>query len=301
MPGRFKIKHLQLTLMILPAVVFFFVFSYIPMVGLSLAFQDFQYSKGMLSDFIGFKNFEFLFQSGDALRITRNTILYNLSFIIINLVLQVTCAIAISEFINRRFKKIAQTMMFLPYFLSWVVLGAFVYNMFSYEYGVVNTVLGSLNLDLINVYSNTGWWPFIIVVFQSWKSVGYGTIIYTAAIVGIDQEMYEAADIDGANVLQKIINITLPMLKPTIVVLILLNLSHVIRGDFNMFYNLTGNNPMLFGNTDIIETYVFRALTSTGDIGMGAAAGFYQAVFGFVVIVSVNTIIKKLQPDYSLF
>lgn len=298
---RFKIKSGQLTLMILPAVIFYFVFSYIPMAGLTLAFQDYTYSKGLLSDFVGFQNFRFLFLSGDAFRITRNTILYNLVFIGIDLVFQVICAIAISEFVGKKFKKVTQTMMFLPYFLSWVVVGAFVYNIFNYEHGVLNTFLRSGGLNPVNVYANTAAWPFIIVVFRLWKNLGYGTIIYTAAIMGIDQELYEAAGMDGANVIQKIRNITLPMLKPTMVTMILLNLSHVIRGDFNMFYNLTGSNPMLFNNTDIIETYVYRALTSTGDVGMGAAAGFYQAVLGFVIIMTVNGIIKKNQPEYALF
>ena len=298
---RLKFRRWQLTLMILPAIIYYFIFSYIPMAGLSLAFQNYTYTKGMFSDFVGLKNFRFLFATGAAWEITRNTIIYNLCFIIFNLIFQLVCAIAISEYTNRKFEKVTQTMMFLPYFISWVVVGTIIYNLFSYEYGVLNSLLKFLNLEPVNVYMKPNVWPIIIIIFEVWKKLGYGTIIYTAAIMGIDQELYEAAGLDGANVLQKIKNITLPMLRPTIVTLLLLECSKVVRGDFDMFYNITGNNAMLLGKTDIIETYVYRALTSTGDVGMGAAASFYQSVVGFVMIVSINWIIKKIQPEYALF
>ncbi len=298
---KIKIRHWQLTLMVLPAILYFFVFSYLPMVGLAMAFQKYTYTKGIFSDFVGLDNFKFLFVSGDVVRITRNTILYNLAFIVVNLVLQLVCAIAISEFTSRRFEKVTQSMMFLPYFLSWVVVSAIAYNIFNYEYGLLNNILKSLKQEPINVYMKTAWWPVIIVLFNTWKSLGYGVIIYVAAIMGIDQELYEAAKIDGANVVQRITKITLPMLRSTIVTLLLLNISRAVRGDFNMFFNLVGNNSFLYSKTDIIETYVYRALIHTGDVGMGAAASFYQSVIGFVLIITVNGIIKKLQPDYALF
>lgn len=298
---RIKFRKWQMTLMILPAIIYYFIFSYIPMVGLSLAFQNYTYTKGMFSDFVGLNNFKFLFVTGAAWEITRNTIIYNLCFILFNLIFQLVCAIAISEYTSRKFEKVAQSMMFLPYFISWVVVGTIIYNLFSYEYGVLNSILAALNLKPINVYIKPEIWPVIIIFFEVWKKLGYGTIIYTAAIMGIDQQLYEAAEIDGASVLQKIRNITLPMLKPTVVTLLLLDCSKVVRGDFDMFYNITGNNAMLLQKTDIIETYVYRALTSTGDVGMGAAASFYQSVIGFVLIISINGIIKKIQPEYALF
>lgn len=294
-------RNWQLTAMIAPAIIFFAIFSYIPMVGLVLAFEDFKNDKGLLSPFVGLYNFRFFFSTGDAFNITKNNILYNLFFIGVGLVLQIACAIALSEIAGKWFKKITQSMMFMPYFISWVVAGAFVYNMFNYEYGAVNTFLKSIGVTSVDIFSNTALWPFIIIFFQAWKTVGYGTIIYLAAITGIDQELYVAADIDGANVYQKILHITLPMLKPTSIILVLLALGNVIRGDFNMFYNLTGNSPLLYAKTDIIETYVYRALSSSGDIGMAAAAGLYQSVLGFIIIMTVNTIIRKTNPDYALF
>lgn len=294
-------RNWQLTAMIAPAIIFFGIFSYLPMAGLVLAFENFQNDKGIFSPFVGLYNFKFFFNSGDAFNITKNNILYNLFFIAVGLVLQITCAIALSEITGKWFKKITQSFMFMPYFISWVVTGAFIYNMFNFEYGAANTFLRSIGAQPVDIFNNTALWPFIIVFFQAWKTVGYGTIIYLAAITGIDQEMYEAADMDGANIFQKILHITLPMLKPTAIILILLALGNVIRGDFNMFYNLTGNSPLLYGKTEIIETYVYRALTNTGDVGMAAAAGFYQSVVGFIIIMTVNTIIRKNHPDYALF
>lgn len=294
-------RNWQLTAMIAPAIIFFGIFSYIPMAGLVLAFENFKNDKGLLSPFVGLYNFRFFFSTGDAFNVTKNNILYNLFFIGVGLVLQIACAIALSEIAGKWFKKITQSIMFMPYFISWVVAGAFVYNMFNYEYGAVNTFLKSIGVTSVDIFSNTALWPFIIVFFQAWKTVGYGTIIYLAAITGIDQEMYEAADIDGANIYRKILHITLPMLKPTAIILVLLALGNVIRGDFNMFYNLTGNSPLLYAKTDIIETYVYRALANSGDIGMAAAAGFYQSVLGFIIIMTVNTIIRKINPEYALF
>lgn len=296
-----KLRKWELTLMILPAVIFVFVFSYLPMVGLSLAFQDYNYTKGIFSDFVGLNNFKFLFMTGDAWRITRNTILYNVCFILVGLVFQLIGAVAISEFTSRKFQKVTQSMMFLPYFISWVVVGTISYNLFNYEYGFINTILESLNLEPINVYMETKWWPVIIVFFNTWKGLGYGIIIYVAAILGIDQELYEAAEMDGVTAFQRIKYITLPLIKPTVVTMLLLSFSKVVRGDFNMFYNLVGGNSLLFSATDIIETYVYRALINTGDVGMGTAASFYQSVLGFVLIYVINSIIKKMQPEYALF
>lgn len=288
---KMKFKGWQLLLMVIPSILFYFIFAYIPMGGLVLAFENYKFPTGFFSEFVGFDNFKFLFISGDIWKITRNTVLYNLIFVVLNLVLQVTCAIAISEFIGRRFEKVTQSMMFLPYFLSWVVVRAIGYCLFNYEYGVLNTLLTSLGKSPVDIYSSTTAMPIYIVFFNAWKSLGYGTIIYTSAVRGIDQELYEAADIDGANVVQKIRCITLPLLKPTVITMLLLQMSNLVKGSFDMFYNLVGSNSLVYSTTDIIETYVYRALTSTGDVGMAAAAGFYQSILSFVIIMTVNTII----------
>lgn len=291
-----------LLLMIAPAVIYFFIFSYIPMAGIVIAFKRFTYDGGVFgSPWCGFENFKFFFSSGDAFRVTRNTILYNLAFMVVNTVLQIAIAIMIAEIPGKYFKKLMQSSMFLPYFISWVVVGAFVYNIFNYEFGALNVFLKSIGIQPLDVYSNTGAWKYILVFFRSWKDVGYGTVLYLAAIMSIDQDMYEAADIDGANTYQKIFYITIPNLVPTMIVLTLLGISHIFRGDFGMFYNIIGNNGMLFDSTDVIDTYVFRSLVQVQEFGMSAATGAYQSVLNLSIILLVNYIVRKVQPEYALF
>ncbi|MCX7709886.1 MAG: ABC transporter permease subunit [Clostridia bacterium] len=295
-------KHRVKFLMILPAIVYFFVMCYIPMAGIVLAFKKFTYSGGIFgSPWVGFENFNFFFMSGSAWNVTRNTILYNIAFIIINNSLQILTAILLSEIAGKYFKKFTQSVMFLPYFISWVVVGAFVYNLFNYEFGAINTLLKSIGLEPVDVYSNPGAWKFIIIAFSAWKWVGYGTVLYLAAIVSIDAEMFEAADIDGANIFQKILHITLPSITPTMVVLLLLSVGNIMKGDFQMFYQIVGNNGLVLDATDVIDTFVVRSLLQTQEFGMTAAAGFYQSIFSFFIIVSVNYIIKKINSDYALF
>lgn len=288
--------------MISPAVIYFFIMCYIPMSGIVLAFKKFTYTGGIFnSPWAGLDNFKFFFMSGQAFNVTKNTILYNLAFLIVNNFLQITVAIILSELVGRFFKRFAQSVMFLPYFISWVVVGAFVYNLFNYEFGAINTFLENARLEPLDVYSNPGAWKYILVTFSAWKWVGYGTVLYLAAITNIDTEMYEAADIDGANVFQKIFRITLPSIKPTIVIMLLLSLGNIMKGDFQMFYQIVGNNGLVLDHTDVIDTFVVRSLLQTQEFGMTAAAGLYQSVFSFLIIISVNYLIKKLEPDYALF
>jgi len=294
-------KNKLMFLMVLPAIIYFFVFAYIPMVGAVLAFQDFNYSKLFLSPFVGLKNFEFFFKSGSAFLVTKNTILYNIAMYITNTILQLLVAIILSELIGKKVKKVAQSVIFLPYFISWVIVGAFIYNLFNFEHGTLNNVLSSFGMQPINVYGEPSVWKYILVSAGAWKTVGYGSVIYLAAIMGIDAEYYDAADIDGANIFQKIIHITLPALKPTIIILTLLALGTVVRGDFSMFYQVTGNAPNLYNATDIIDTYVFRSLTESYDIGMSSAVGLYQSVICFVTIMLANYTIRKVEKDYALF
>jgi putative aldouronate transport system permease protein len=291
-----------LLLMLLPAVIFTIVFSYLPMGGLVLAFKNFRYADGIFgSPWVGMTNFKFLILSGKLWPITRNTLLYNFAFIVIGMVLQIAFAIILSEVSGKRFKKFAQSSMFLPHFISWVVVAAIAYNIFNYEKGVLNNLLVSLGRERINIYNNPKPWPYILIFLKTWKGLGYGSVVYLAVITGLDQEMYEAADIDGANVWQKIFRITIPSLIPTIMIMLLLALGQIFRGDFGLFYQLVKANPILLPTTDIIDTYVFRALMSTSDIGMAAAAGFYQSVVCFITIVVFNYMIKKIQPDYALY
>ncbi|MFC4099864.1 ABC transporter permease [Paenibacillus xanthanilyticus] len=294
-------RNKTLFLMIAPTLIFFIVFSYVPMVGIYYAFTKFDFEGGLFgSEFIGFENFRFLFESGLLWNLTKNTVLYNLAFLIIGNVMQLVCAIFLSQLPGKLFKKSAQSVMFLPYFLSWVLVGAFVFNLFS-DLGVVNTVLKQMGMQPYDFYIQTAPWKYIIVFFSVWKGLGYGTVIYLAAIMSISDELYEAARIDGANIFQQIRRITLPLLKPTFILLILFSLGGILKGQFDLFYQIIGSNGMLYDATDIIDTYVFRSLTVNFDIGMGTAAGLYQSFFGFILIMSVNYIIKKTREDYALF
>lgn len=295
-------KYKILILMILPAILYFGVFSYLPMFGAILAFKEYDYSLGILkSPWIGLKNFEFFFKSGQAFRVTRNTVLYNLAFIFLGHIAQVTVAILLSEIRNKRFKKTAQTCIFFPYFISWVVISSFVYNIFSYDYGVFNNLLRKFSMEPINVYAQAKYWPFILVILNIWKGLGYGTVVYMASISGIDTSMYEAAEIDGAGVLKRIWYITLPLLKPTMITMILIALGGVFRTGMDMFYTIIGNNGMLFNTTDVIDTFTFRALLFSNDIGMSSAVGLYQSVLCFVFIMLSNAVVKKFDEDSALF
>lgn len=296
------LRNKILYLMVLPTIVYFIIFSYLPMVGTYFAFTHFNFDGGLFgSPFVGFKNFEFLFNSGVILNITKNTILYNLVFISLTNILQIAVAIVLSELPGRTFKKTSQSILFLPYFISYVILAVFTYNIFNYEHGFFNTVLKSLNQMPFDAY-NTPWiWKFIIVFFYIWKNLGYGSVIYFAAIMNIGQEFYEAAEIDGANILQQIRYITIPFITPTFILLFLFSLGNILRGQFDLFYQLVGSNGMLFDATDIIDTYVYRSLKVNFDLGMGTAAGLYQSFFGFALIMSVNALIKRKHDEYALF
>lgn len=296
------LKYRTLLLMLLPGVLFFILFAYIPMAGIVLAFKQFNYAGGVFgSPWNGLDNFRFFFESGDAWRVTRNTALYNIAFIIVNNVLQIAAAILLFEAARPWFRKIFQTMLFLPYFISWVVVGAIAYNLFNYDYGTLNVVLKALGMQPLDVYNTASYWPLLLVLISAWKALGYGSVMYLAAITGMDREMYEAAEIDGANIFQRMLHITIPNLYPTVIILVLLAVGNIFRGDFGMFYNMVGNNGILFSSTDVIDTYVFRSLTTNNDIGMSSAAGFYQSILGFVTILLANYAVRRYDKDRALF
>jgi len=296
-------KNGMLYLMVAPAVILTFVLCYIPMGGIVVAFQSYKINRGYFgSPFVGFRNFEFFFNSGKAWLLTKNTIMYNLTFIVVNMVLQIIVAIIISELPGKKYKRFMQSTMILPHFISWVVVGGFAYSFLNYEYGALNSILASLGMERVNVYSDPSVWKYILPFVSAWKSVGYGSIIYLSAIAGIDKEMYESAYLDGAGIYRRIWYITLPMLGPTVIVMLLFALGGILQGNFDMFYQLLGENGQLFQTTDIIATYVFRTLlSSSNNVGIAAASGLYQQVFGFVLVVSVNLLIRKVSPGYELF
>ncbi|WP_033168295.1 ABC transporter permease subunit [Clostridium sp. KNHs205] len=296
-------KYRVLCFMCLPAILFFLVFSYIPMPGAYIAFTNFNYAKGIFgSEFVGFDNFKFLFTSGKITMLTRNTLLYNLAFILIGNTLQIFVAILLNEIRNKHFKKVTQTFMFLPYFISAVLVGLLVYNLLNYDFGFINSIIRQFGGEPIKVYANKTVWPFIIVLVHLWQQTGYGSIVYFAAIMGIDAETVEAARVDGANAFQKIRYIILPGLKPTIIILLLFSMGSILKGNFGLFYNIIGpSNSMLFPTTDIIETYVFRTMMNNFNFTQASAVGLYQSVFGFALVLFCNWIVKKIDSDYSLF
>lgn len=295
-------KNRVLFFMLIPAFVYFIINSYLPMIGVYYAFTNFNFRDGLWeSPFTGFKNFEYLFKA-DLFRLTKNTVLYNLVFIIIGNVLQIIFAIFVSQVTVKWFKKMAQTLMFMPYFVSFVVLKVLVYNIFEYDYGLINTLITSLGESKIDFYNTPSYWPYLITFFYIWKNIGYGMVVYLATIMGIDTEYYEAARVDGANVFQQIQYITIPLLKPTFIILLLYSLGSIMKGQFELFYQMIGNNGVLYNVTDIFDTYVYRITTTQPlSIGIGTAAGLYQSLFGFIVIMITNYLVKKKNSDYALF
>ncbi|MCM0650226.1 ABC transporter permease subunit [Clostridium swellfunianum] len=291
-----------LFLMISPVIIYFIIFSYIPMPGAYIAFVDYNIGKGIFgSRFVGLKNFEFLIKTGDLWRITKNTLLYNFAFLALTNISQVAFAIMISEISSRWFKKLSQSIILLPHFISMVIVGFFAYNLFNFNHGFINTILTSFGLAKHDFYSDQGIWKYIIVFFKIWASTGYGMIIYLAAITGISSEIYEAAELDGATAWQKIRCIIIPLLKPTFILLFLFGLGGILKGSFDLFYNLIGNNSVLYRQTDIIDTFVFRSLVGQFNFSQGAAVGFYQSVFGLILVLTVNAIVKRIEPDSALF
>ncbi|MGO4497976.1 ABC transporter permease [Paenibacillus sp. 2RAB27] len=295
-------KNKLLFLMIAPTLIFFFINSYVPMVGIYFAFTRFDFNGGLFgSPFVGLENFEFLWKSGVLWTLTRNTVAYNLAFIVFLNAAAIFCAILLSEMTGKFFKKLTQSVMFLPYFISFVLLNAIAYNMFNYDTGFVNTTLKSWGSNPVDIYNTPSSWVFLLIMFYVWKNVGYTMVIYLATITGISDEYYEAATIDGANIFQRIWYITIPMLKPTFIILLLFALGSIMKGQFDLFYQLIGNNGILYNATDILDTYVFRSLKVTFDIGMATSAGLFQSIFGFVLIMTVNYLIKKSNDEYALF
>ncbi|MBQ4618820.1 MAG: sugar ABC transporter permease [Clostridia bacterium] len=300
----FKKEDIPLHLMALPTVIWLIIFCYLPIFGLIMAFQDLNITTGILgSRFVGLKNFEFLFTSTDAWIITRNTVCYNLVFIILNMVLAVTMSLLLSEVHSRMYAKTLQTIYMLPYFLSWAVVMIVVSAFIHYDYGMVKKLMVNLGLvdKGVDFYQQRGLWPYLLVFINAWKGVGYQTVLYLAVISGISHEYYEAAVLDGATKLQQAWYITIPHLRLVIGISIILAMGNIFRGDFGLFYVVTKDSGRIYPVTDVIDTYIYRALTRLSNVGMATAAGFYQSVVGFALILTVNAVVNKIDPDSAMF
>lgn len=290
-----------LYLLTLPGIIFFLVFSYVPMLGLVMAFQDYSMRRGVFgSQFNGVNNFKFLFQTGDIWRVTGNTLFLNILFILFSTFMSVFLAVLFSEVRNQKFKRITQTLSILPNFVSWTVIALFLDAFIDPTTGMIARALNAMGRPL-DFYANASIWPALLVFLKIWQGAGYGAIVYIATIVGIDPQIYEAADIDGATRLQKIFRITVPILKPTIILMTLFSVGRIFYGDFGMIYALVGDNSLLFPTTDVIDTYVYRMMRMLRNYGMSSATGMFQSVLGFVFIVTVNWIARKLEPESALF
>lgn len=295
-------KNWVLFLMLVPAITYFIIFCYVTMPGAYVAFVNYNPNKGIFgSDFVGFKNFEFLIRNGDLARITKNTLLYNAVFLLLSHSIQIILAVMLSEIMSKVFKKISQSVILLPHFISYVVVGVFAYNFFNFDNGFINSILVNLGMERVSFYSTPSVWKYIIVFFYIWKTTGYGMIVYLAAITGISSEIYEACYIDGASRFQRIRHVTLPLLKPTFILLVLFGLGGILRGSFDLFYNLIGTNSVLYGQTDIIDTYVYRSLVGSFNFSSSAAVGLYQSVFGLIFVMVINLIVRKVEPESALF
>jgi len=295
-------KNKFLYALLVPGIIWFVVFAYVPLVGLIMAFQDFNFVKGIFgSKLIGFKNFEFLFNSKNLWVITWNTVYLNVLFIITGTTVAVFLALIFVEINNKWFKRITQSISILPHFMSWTVVAMFMTAFISTDTGIINKMLMSVGLNQIAFYSDPSVWPVSLVLLKIWQGAGFGTIIYIATIIGFDKEMYEAAQIDGASRLQQVSLLTLPMLRPTIIMLTIFSVGGIFKGDFGMIYAIIGDNPLLYPTTDVIDTFVYRSLRTLGDMGMSTAVGLYQSFIGFLMVLIVNKIAKAVEPDSAIF
>lgn len=301
--GWFRKKDLPLYIMALPTIVWLILFCYLPMGGLILAFKKYNVQDGIFgSEWTGLKNFEYLFSTTDAFTITRNTVLYNLAFIAINLVLSVVVALMLNELHSKLAGKSFETIYMMPYFLSWAVVAILLTAFLDKDNGFVNTLF-----QMIGKKGSTDWykvpsiWPALLIFINAWKGVGYQTVLFIAVMSGIPNDYYEAAVLDGATRLQQARYITVPHLRMVIAITLIMAIGNIFRGDFGLFYTVTKNSGALYPVTDVIDTYIYRGLMNMGNVGMSAAAGLYQSVVGFVAILFANKVVSKVDPDSAMF
>ena len=298
--AKFK-RWAPLYLMMAPGLIYLFINNYMPMAGLVVAFKNYNVVDGIFgSPWAGLSNFTYLFN--DAWTITRNTLLYNIVFIIINLILGIAFAIFICDIRSKACKTIYQSAILLPFLMSIVIVSYITFAFFSGDNGMLNkTILPFFGKEAINWYSASIYWPVILVIVNTWKGVGYGCLIYISSISGIDPSFYEAAELDGASKWKQIRYITLPSIMPSVITLTLLNIGRIFYSDFGLFYQVTQNSGQLYDTTNVIDTYVYRALLQSGNIGMASAAGFYQSIVGFACVLLANVVVRKLSPENAMF
>lgn len=294
-------KNKVLYLMMVPTIIWVTIFCYVPMYGVLIAFKDFSYKKGIMnSPFVGLKNFEFLFNYKGVGRIFFNTIFLNVLFIATGTILSVFFALIFAEIKNKVYSRVVQTIAIFPHFVSWTVVAMFLGGIIGgsgrLTYWIVEHGGGDPQF-----YNNALWWPLILAILKIWQGVGYGTIVYVAVITGLDKEIYEAAKVDGASRLQIILKITLPQLKVTAIMLTLMSIGKIFNGDFGMIYAIVGENSQLYSTTDVIDTFVYRALRELNNLGMSTATSFFQSIVGLVMVFVTNAITKKIEPDAAIF
>ena len=295
-------KNLPLLLLTIPGAVYIIINNYLPMFGVFIAFKRLDYAKGLFaSPWVGFEKFEFLFSTAEAPRMIRNTVLYNIVFIVAGTLFAVVVAVLMSEITQFSISKFYQGSMIIPNLISMVIVSYIVYAFLSPETGLVNSIIKAFGGAPVSWYSNTGAWPFILVTVQMWKTVGYNSIVYIASITGIDPSLYEAARIDGASRWEQIKRITLPSLKPLITLMILMSCGRIFSSDFGLFYQVPQNSGILFPVTQTIDTYVYRGLMENNNVGMSSAAGLFQSVVGFLFVMGANAIVRKTNKEDALF
>ena len=294
-------RYRYLYLLMVPGMIYLFINNYLPMAGLVIAFKKVNFRTGIWkSPWCGFQNFKYLFSTKDAWTITRNTILYNLVFIVLGLIVSVTLAIFLSEMTRKKLRSFHQACVLIPYIISYVVVSYLVYA-FLGSNGLINKgILQAAGKDSINWYLESKYWPYILVLVNTWKNAGYASVIYLATVLGFDESVFEAAKLDGASPWQKIRYITIPLLKPTIITLTMLNVGRIFYSDFGLFYQVPQNSGAILNVTNVLDTYVYRGLLELGDISMSSAAGLYQSVVGFAVIMAANALVKKISPEDAI-
>ena len=299
--ARKKKMNWGLLTLAIPGLLFLLAFNYVPLFGLIIPFKKMDYALGIFkSKWVGFDNFKFFFQSQDAFRVTRNTLLLNFTFIAVTMVMAIILALMLFELSSRQVK-IYQTALFVPYFISWIVASYVLYALLNPQMGMVSNLIKDMGKPVPNFYNAPKYWPFILTICYLWKNIGYMTILFYTTLMGIDSSYFEAAAIDGAGKLKRAVYISLPCLKPVIIIMTLLQIGKIFYADFGMFYFLTRNSGTLYSVTDVIDTYVFRALRVTGDIGMSSAVGLYQSFVGFILVLLSNLIVRKIDRDSAIF
>ena len=301
---RFSLKHddFELLSLQIPSIVFVFIFCYLPMVGLIIAFKDYKFDLGILgSKWNGFDNFKFLFGSNTFYTLVRNTLGYNFASIILGMIVSAVLALMLEIMTSKISIKIFQSSMFLPTFLSWVVVSYITYALFAVDTGMINKILEHFGMETVSFYSEKKYWPIILIFFAVWKGFGQTTLIYYGSLLSIDPAIVEAATLDGCGYIRRIIHISIPHLKSTMIMMFILSIGGIFRSDFGMFFYLPKDSGMLYSVTDVLDTYIMRSLRMSANVGMSSAAGFLQSIVGFVTVITVNKIVKKIDSESAIF